>query len=342
MPKIGYGYAIYTGKPGLPPVTPDEVSGLSLWLKADAGVITGSGTPFLSTIVISGAGTTTSNGTYILSSGNGYTRIFSRVGGGGYIAYTYCPVADTDAWIIFDNTFGDQTYYSSDDSFLNWSIAYGSANPPSATTSNTTPVVVTTWEDQSPNKYNLSNNEGNTQYSDLGTKKVIRFEGSSSLIFPGGGAFNNLSAMSFFAVWKINNTGSNGGILGTANYSNFEIASDSVSVVRIRNGDFTDSFIQSGWWDSNSLSLSSFAVDSTPSGSARKNGGESGITQTIANVSMPLASPSPDYFIGQYAQDAGSYFSTCDIAEIIVYNRKLSIDEIQQLERYLNTKYSIY
>lgn len=38
MPKIGYGYAIYTGKPGLPPVVPDEISGLSLWLRADAGV----------------------------------------------------------------------------------------------------------------------------------------------------------------------------------------------------------------------------------------------------------------------------------------------------------------
>lgn len=37
MPKIGYGYALYTGSPSS---LPSDISGLSLWLKADAGVNT--------------------------------------------------------------------------------------------------------------------------------------------------------------------------------------------------------------------------------------------------------------------------------------------------------------
>ena len=35
MPKIGYGYALYTGSPSS---LPSDISGLGLWLKADAGV----------------------------------------------------------------------------------------------------------------------------------------------------------------------------------------------------------------------------------------------------------------------------------------------------------------
>jgi len=38
MPKIGYGYALYTGNASRSQFLPDEFSGLSLWLKADAGV----------------------------------------------------------------------------------------------------------------------------------------------------------------------------------------------------------------------------------------------------------------------------------------------------------------
>ena len=61
MPKLGYGYALY---PGSPSSLPSDISGLGLWLKADAGVDTTT-QKFISQIVISGAGTETSNGTYI-------------------------------------------------------------------------------------------------------------------------------------------------------------------------------------------------------------------------------------------------------------------------------------
>jgi hypothetical protein len=61
MSKLGYGYALY---PGSPSSLPSDISGLGLWLKADAGVDTTTQN-FISQIVISGAGTETSNGTYI-------------------------------------------------------------------------------------------------------------------------------------------------------------------------------------------------------------------------------------------------------------------------------------
>lgn len=39
MPKLGYGYAHYSGNPSSSAVLPNELSGLSLWLKSDAGII---------------------------------------------------------------------------------------------------------------------------------------------------------------------------------------------------------------------------------------------------------------------------------------------------------------
>jgi hypothetical protein len=61
MPKSGYGYALYTGSPSS---QPSDISGLSLWLKADAGVDTTTQS-FVSQIVISGSALPESNGTFI-------------------------------------------------------------------------------------------------------------------------------------------------------------------------------------------------------------------------------------------------------------------------------------
>ena len=37
-----------------------------------------------------------------------------------------------------------------------------------------------------------------------------------------------------------------------------------------------------------------------------------------------------------------NFFSVCDIAEILIYNRAISTEERQQIENYLNNKYAIY
>ena len=53
MPKIGYGYALYTGSASSS--LPSDISGLALWLKADAGVTTKKFTySYISKIVLSG------------------------------------------------------------------------------------------------------------------------------------------------------------------------------------------------------------------------------------------------------------------------------------------------
>jgi len=66
MPKLGLGLSLpQTIASG--PFTPKKLSGLSLWLKADAGVSQSQG-QYVSQIVISGAGSSSFNGTYIATS----------------------------------------------------------------------------------------------------------------------------------------------------------------------------------------------------------------------------------------------------------------------------------
>ena len=73
MPKIGYGYALYTGSPSS---QPSDISGLSLWLKADAGVTTEKFTySYISQIVLSGGD---GAGTYNASSVPGWNSQYNR------------------------------------------------------------------------------------------------------------------------------------------------------------------------------------------------------------------------------------------------------------------------
>jgi hypothetical protein len=349
MPKIGYGYAIYTGKPGLPPVTPDQISGLSLWLKADAGVITGSGTPFLSTIIISGAGTTTSNGTYIKSSGTDYTRVFSRVGGGGYIAYTYCPVADTDAWVIFDNTFGDQTYYSTDDTFLNWNIAYGSANPPSATTSNTTPVVVTTWNDQSRNGNNATGADTfpTLQLNAINGYPAIRInnDGSDVSSFIVLNNFNLKNSSTFIVVKQLNTGNSYARMLGFLG-TNQDYDSDNGlafvfnnTIPQLQLESNSNTAIIANLVANNVFALVSYKIDNSGNMSIFYNGASEATGQ---NANMSSQNSGDAIFIGQGSQNLTATGLYGDIAEVVMYNRAVTTQERQQIELYLNRKYYLY
>jgi hypothetical protein len=130
MPKLGLGLGLT--KPivvgGSTPVIPQD--GLSLWLKADAGVST-SQSQYVSRIVLSGTGESVFNGTYTaistpdfdgvyyFESSTGKTMLYNGPNGGGeYQAY------DNPALYI---------YYSNDGT--NWSLT-GSVRPSTITISN--------------------------------------------------------------------------------------------------------------------------------------------------------------------------------------------------------------
>jgi hypothetical protein len=119
MPKLGYGYALY---PGSPSSLPSDISGLGLWLKADAGVDTTT-QKFVSKIVISGAGTTSSNGTYIRNDPE--SLVFNSTTNLNYISYDQ----DNSIWYLQDANVG--TTYSTYD-LQNWLIYDGELPLPSS------------------------------------------------------------------------------------------------------------------------------------------------------------------------------------------------------------------
>jgi hypothetical protein len=204
--------------------------------------------------------------------------------------------------------------------------------------------LVTGWADQSGNGNNCSSPNSVLFYSS--PFPYIYFGGpdTESEITLHPDVFNDFSALSFFAVWRITN-GDNNGVIGTSTYSNFEIttgyneATDSNdSAVRMRNDNYDASINIGGWWNDQQFSLSTLAIDtSDQSGTMKKNGSTSGVNFVPTNSEALQAGQT--YKIGVYA---GGYFTEISLAELIVYSEKLNSSQISQVESYLNSKYAIY
>lgn len=204
--------------------------------------------------------------------------------------------------------------------------------------------LVTGWADQSGNGANCSSPNVVLFYSS--PYPYIYFGGpdTESEITLHPDVFNDSSALSFFAVWRITN-GDNNGVIGTPTYSNFEIttgyneATDSNdSAVRMRNDNYDASINIGGWWNDQEFSLSTLAIDSSDkSGTMRLNGSASGVNFTPINSEALQAGQT--YKIGVYG---GGYFAEISLAELIVYSEKLNSSQISQVETYLNSKYAIY
>ena len=96
---------------------------------------------------------------------------------------------------------------------------------------------VTAWADQSGNGNNCSSPNAvvlnSSPYSNL------YFDGADSEITLHPDVFNGFSALSLFAVWNILDN-ENGGVIGSTNYSNFEIVTQDGSVVRMRNNNYDE------------------------------------------------------------------------------------------------------
>ena len=196
--------------------------------------------------------------------------------------------------------------------------------------------LVTAWEDQSGNENDCSSPNAvvlnSSPYSNL------YFDGADSEITLHPDVFNGFSALSLFAVWNIVNNG-NGGILGSDTYSNFEIITQDDSAVRMRNNNYASNINTGGLWYAEEFSLSTITADSAGggSGTARRNGSESGVDFDDGNIQALQGGQT--YKIGVYA---GTAFAYLYLAELIVYSQKLNGSQIDQVEGYLNSKYQIY
>ena len=197
---------------------------------------------------------------------------------------------------------------------------------------------VTAWADQSGNGNNCSSPNNVEFLSSPYSSLYFDGDNSESEITLNSNVFNGFSALSLFAVWNITDSGNNG-ILGSTNYSNFEIVTQDGSVVRMRNDNYDSNINIGGLWYAEEFCLSTITADSAGggSGTARRNGSTTGVDFDDANIEALQSGQT--YKIGVYGE---SYFAYLSIAELIVYSEELNGSQIDQVEAYLNDKYAIY
>lgn len=342
--------------------SPANISGLSLWLKADAGVTTTPET-IISQIVISGAGTSTSNGTYTRASGGNTT--FNGPNG------NTISTADGPEWALYDtqlyipeyDQYGGDSYYTDTTfpPFESWYISgqnYGASPAPSGVITNapTGTLLVNGWGDQSGNGNNATARTGNATLvsSVINGKPVLRFDGTANLITNNFFVHNYDTPITIIAVSKasastvreeqtaryVYGVTNNGGYNAGLTYGAYETEEPNFSV------GFGISYVSGQDIESSPMGEDETAVStSINSGtliSAFKNG-------TLVGTADPESQSGGNDSTGEFSigsevtfDEADTFFCTCDIAEIIIYNTAITEQEREQVEAYLNTKYDIF
>jgi len=311
------------------PFAPTDLSGLSLWLKADAGVST---TPeqFISQIIISGAGTTTSNGTYTRASG-GLTT-FNGPNGNyiNYISGVEWALFDTQLYNPNNEDYGNEAYYTED--FAYWYIAganLGESPAPSGTITNSPTGInlVTVWADQSGNGNNFTPASGTVVKSNniIGSNPAV--------LFDGGSLFGNdiVTAKTIYAVIK------------TLAIS----AEQYAAILEVTGGSLYSAISGTQWGSYYESESSSGQTIPTETASIIATLSDDGINYELRRDGQQVVSGTGTGFTSRSAAYLGSDSSAGQpanvyISEIVVYNRVLTTPERQQVEAYLNAKYAIY
>jgi hypothetical protein len=331
MPRLSLGLGIQNSRKirsgGAAPFSPASLSGLSLWLKADAGVTTQNET-FVSQIILTGSGTTTSDGTYTRASG-GATAFTGQ--GGNYIENN-----EGEEFYLYDATAGVSTYtlFISTSSVYSIEVIEGQGDSPvpssSVSLTNTGNVLATVWADQSGNSKNFSQNtETLPYYVTIGGKSFINFYSNTSIV-NGSGIWTSSSYV--------------GTIIIVARFP----SSNSTSILFFHEDSFyfnrgtgtTNAFTLQNDGDGGTLSISS---------NINANNNTNYILETTfngASASLYLnGSSAGTGSVGDFSGGANMFIGggeSSNIAEVVIYNRVLTTGERQQVEAYLNTKYAIY
>jgi len=337
MARYGYGISVSGSRTPVVAGGGGEIIpsfGLSLWLKADAGVSTTPET-FISQVVVSGAGTTTSNGTYTRASGG-----FEQFTGpnGNYIYWD-------ETWYINDATDESISYAIANSDFSgNWFELDGIFPTPTSSTS-TTPTgntLVTAWADQSGNGKNATS-VVNPVYtaSAKNDKPAITFSGAKMMTT--ANIFNGSNPRTMFAVYYIDNDSTANTICGHKN--DIYVINSSFFILQARS-DFTNPYLATA---NDDLSGTNFTNQVWKIAMADYNGTTANLYDNGGNVGTNVFSwntHNGTFCIGAYFtnDDIGSLQELLvgKIAEIVVYDRVLTTPERQQVEAYLNAKYAIY
>jgi len=360
MPSLSLGLGLHKNRifaagGGGAPFSPTDLSGLSLWLKANAGVTTSAET-FVSEIILTGSGTTTSDGTYTRASGGltGFTGPNGNTIGN----------SSGEEFKLYDSTFGGDTYLlnitSSGITYITDIETGGDLPVPtsSVSLSNTGNLFVTTWADQSGNGRNASavdvssyptfnssdlNNRPTISLSSVagGTNKSFQISGNP-MGASGSTAFVvNYVDPNVFSVDGENGDG-NGALLG--NFGSAENGSHwpyGIGTSSVYDSFATDTRKDDLGLPTGITSWNIYSVYSQNNDWKLFCNGTEFYSDT-SNVYSNAIANSTSLYIGMQNNAGTDQIFKGKIAEVVFYNRVLTTQERQQVEAYLNTKYAIY
>lgn len=291
---------------------------------------------YLRTITLSNAGTTSANGVYTRADSQIDMRFVAFSKSGGSITWDY----DNGFWytsqdlyrnytLDFSNDWDNQNGQGPqpDDAFSNSNRNVGS---PTSTITSIYPVE--SWADQSVNSGALSINNG------FASSVVI--SGKNFISFP-----SNTDLYSDNPIWADSQ------IIGTIFcVSRFASSSSGSTALLLRHQGTEGEFrLGRGFNNTNAFFITNDGIDNVSSLTNANNNTnyllgatfDESLVATLYLNGASTGSGSITNSNGQYNFNVGG-LEPSNIAEIVVYNRVLTTPERQQVEAYLNSKYSIY
>jgi len=331
------------------PFAPNALQGLSLWLKADAGTTT-EAEYFISSIVVSEAGTPSANGTYSRASG-GETSFTNPNG-------SYIDFVEDDLWSL-SGYVNDEVY---DEPLYLFTIqgnnivevsqdAWGQLPLPTTNTSLTATgnIIVTAWADQSGNGNNAvgSDTLPTLQSNAINGYAAIRFNNINSDVskFIISNNFNLKNSSVFVVVKQLNLDNPFARMLGFLGSNNDYDSDDGLAFLfnnfanQLQLTSNGNDAIIPNLVANNVFAVVSYKINNSGNISVFYNGASEGTGQ---NSNMGSQNSGGLLYIGQGSQDVTAAGLDGDIVEVILYNSNLTTLERQQVEAYLNAKYNIY
>lgn len=202
---------------------------------------------------------------------------------------------------------------------------------------------ITTWSDESGNSNDATQstaaNKPTYQTNEVNSKPAVRFDGSNDDFV----LDNQLFTSDDFTIFTVIKGGSqnNKGIItqwasgssGRMGLTVSDLSDNKLNLFHVTgsayNG-YSNSVVFNSTWTITATTCSNGTI------SHWINSSSDGSTSTTS-----FAPAATSTYIGSYGPVGGAWFSG-DIAELIVYNKVLTSDERENVENYLNNKYSTY
>jgi hypothetical protein len=329
--------------------SPKDLINLQVWLKSDAGVILETITlSYVSQVIITESGASTSDGTYTRSSGD--TTQFDGPNG-NYIYW------DGGAWIIYDATIESETYinYSYELDEESWEEYNESGIPTAVNTSTNLPPFqgVTSWNDQSGNGKNFTKSISNTGYPTYSSNAVLFTatatygDSNASILALPSSDLNFTTPYTLITVVKAG--ANNSCVFSKSNNDTkrrkYQISINGGVIYSLEgNGDVSFSHDTGTGDDVDIKRLIITQYSSTNFGIMRYNGAQVASSNNNNTINQ---TNNASIFIGASPFQEGTGYNAeasteMYVYEILFYNRALTLDEIKKLEDYLNNKYLIY